>query len=128
MDTQEEIQSYMKYEIKKLTLSILLIWGLSLFGLDKEPVDVDAIVTMNDGSVLSGTLEMIGSNPLTITPLKESRQKQFRLEDIVSIDHGVETADMKKPWVYKESGSTEKFYYDEKEYPFMNFISAKDPP
>ncbi len=109
--------------ISKLVALLILVSAFSMSGVEKDPQSVDAIVTMNDGAVISGTLEMIGANPLTITPLKESRQKQFRLEDIVSIDNKVETEDMKKPWVYKESGSTEKFYYDEKEYPFMNFIT-----
>lgn len=100
-----------------------LVSVFPVFAVDREPERVEAIVTMNDGSVISGILTIIGSNPLTITPLKESRQKQFRLEDVVSIDNKVETSEMKRPWVYMESGSTEKFYYDEKEYPFLNFIT-----
>lgn len=107
----------------RLAVLMSFLWVLSVSGMDKETVSVEAIVAMNDGTVFSGTLTMIGANPLTITPLKESRQKQYPLEDIVSIDNNVETADMKKPWVYKESGSIEKVYYDEKEYPFINFVT-----
>lgn len=126
----------MKFDFKILTLlvsvrlriaklAVLLSFFLvsSVSGVDKEPERVEAVITMNDGSVISGILTVIGSNPLTITPLKESRQRQLRFEDILSIDNKVETSEMKKPWVYKESGSIEKVYYDEKEYPFLNFIT-----
>ena len=109
--------------ISTLAVILSLFSVLPVFAADKESVSVEAIVTMNDGSVVTGLFTIIGSNPLTITPLNEGRQKQFPLEDIVSIDNTVETADMKKPWVYKEAGSIEKVYYDEKEYPFMNFIA-----
>ncbi len=111
------------FGISRFVTLLFLVSAFSLYGVEKEPESIEAIVTMNDGSVVSGILTMIGSNPLTMTPLNEGRQKQFRLQDIFSIENKVETADMKKPWVYKESGSIEKVYYDEKEYPFINFIA-----
>ncbi|OGV43258.1 MAG: hypothetical protein A2X48_15645 [Lentisphaerae bacterium GWF2_49_21] len=113
----------LRFGITRLAGLLLLVSVFPVSGVDKDPISAEAIVTMNDGTVLSGILTMIGANPLTMTPLKEGRQKQFRLEDILSIEHKVETADMKKPWVYKEAGSIEKVYYDEKEYPFINFIT-----
>jgi hypothetical protein len=101
----------------------LLLWTLCVSGIEREPDKAEAIVTMSDGSVMAGTISVIGSNPLTISPEKDNRQKQFYFKDIVSIEHKTESAEMKKPWVYKESGSIEKVYYDEKEYPFMNFVT-----
>jgi hypothetical protein len=106
-----------------IATSGLLFWALAVSGLEKAPESAEAIVTMSDASVISGTITVIGSNPLTIAPIKDNRQKQFFLRDIVSIENKTESAEMKKPWVYKESGSIEKVYYDEKEYPFMNFIT-----
>lgn len=101
----------------------MMILAFSLAGAEKEPESAEAIVTMNDGTALSGTLTIIGSNPLTISPQKEKRQKQFLFQDIVSIENKVETSEMLKPWVYKEAGKTEKYYFDEKEYPFINFLT-----
>ncbi len=103
----------------------MLLWlVVPLAAVDKEPESAEAIVTMNDGSAVSGVLTMIGSNPLTVSPLKEKRQKQCRFQDIVSIENKVETSEMLKPWVYKEAGKTEKYYFDEKEYPFINFLTT----
>ncbi len=90
---------------------------------EKDAESAEAVVTMSDGSTISGTLSIIGSNPLTISPNGESRQRQFYLRDMLSIEHGIESANMKRPWVYKEAGSIEKFYFDEKEYPFVNFLT-----
>ncbi len=109
--------------ILSTVFSGLLFWTLALSGAEKAPQSAEAIVTMSDGAVISGNITIIGSNPLTITPEKDNRQKQYFFKDIISIGHRTESAEMKKPWVYKESGSTEKVYFDEAEYPFMNFIT-----
>ena len=107
----------------RIVYSVLVFWTFSVSGIEKEPESAEAIVTMSDGSVISGTITVIGANPIAITPEKDNRQKQFYFKDILSIEHKTESAEMKKPWVYKESGSIEKVYYDEKEYPFINFIT-----
>jgi hypothetical protein len=109
--------------ISIIVSSGLLFWTLSVSGIGKEPESAEAIITMSDGSLISGTITIIGANPITIAPLRDNRQKQFFFRDIIAIENKPESAEMKKPWVYKESGSIEKVYYDEKEYPFMNFIT-----
>lgn len=113
----------MNKNVFSIVFSGLLFWTLAVFGVEREPESAEAIVAMSDGSVISGTISIIGSNPLTISPEKDNRQKHYYFKDIVSVEHRTESAELKKPWVYKESGSIEKVYYDEKEYPFMNFIT-----
>lgn len=113
----------MNKSVFSIVCSAFLFWALAVSGIDKTPESAEAIVTMSDGSVVSGAISIIGSNPLTISPEKDNRQKHYYFKDIISIEHKTESAELKKPWVYKESGSIEKVYYDEKEYPFMNFIT-----
>lgn len=79
-----------------------------------------ALVTLSDGTVLSGELRVIGARPLTLVPLGEDRQRLFLLGDMVSIEQEVEKASMERPWVFKESGKAEKVYSDG-EYPLLNF-------
>ena len=79
-----------------------------------------AVITLNDGTVASGGIRVIGARPLTMVPDGDNRQHKFHLADIVAIDHFPENASMEKPWVFKESGRAEKVYL-EGEYPLMNF-------
>ena len=79
-----------------------------------------AVITMSDGTVLSGKLSVIGSRPLTLVPFGEDRQRMVLFSDILSIDHQIETNSMERPWVFKESGKAEKVFLDG-QYPLMNF-------
>jgi hypothetical protein len=81
-----------------------------------------AVVSLSDGSVLSGQVRLIGARPLTLVPLGEDRQRTFLFRDIVSVDHAVETNSLERPWVFKESGKAEKVYLDGT-YPLMNFVT-----
>ncbi len=101
---------------------ILTITGLCALcafaglGADYSP----AVIMLNDGTVASGAIRLIGVRPLTMVPDGDNRQHKFHLTDIVSIDHFPEKASMEKPWVFKESGRAEKVYL-EGEYPLINF-------
>ena len=79
-----------------------------------------AVITLSDGTVLSGNLSLIGARPLTLVPLGEDRQRTVLFRDILSIDHQIETNSMERPWVFKESGKAEKVYL-EGQYPLINF-------
>ena len=63
----------------------------------------------------------MGSRPLYINTQKDTRSKDRKvpLEDIVSIAQKIEKASMERPWMYKESGKTDKIYF-EGEYPLLN--------
>jgi hypothetical protein len=80
----------------------------------------EAVVTLSDGTVTSGTLSMIGSRPLTLVPFGRDRQRMFLFSDIAAIAHEVEKASMERPWTFKESGKAEKIYLDG-HYPLLNF-------
>ncbi len=84
------------------------------------PAPVPAVVTLSDGTVLSGNLRLIGARPLTLVPLGEDRQRTVLFSDILSIDHQIETNSMERPWVFKESGKAEKVYLEGR-YPLLNF-------
>ena len=94
----------------------------SLFALSSlaAPAPSPAVITLSDGTVLSGKLSIIGSRPLTLVPFGEDRQRMVLLSDILSIDHQIETNSMERPWVFKESGKAEKVYLDG-QYPLLNF-------
>ena len=79
-----------------------------------------AVVTLSDGTVLSGSLSLIGARPLTLVPVGEDRQRMVQFSDILTIDHKVETSSLERPWVFKESGKEEKVYLDG-HYPLLNF-------
>jgi hypothetical protein len=81
---------------------------------------VDAVVALSDGATLAGSLAVIGSRPLTLVPFGEDRQRMILLRDILSIEHEPESANMERPWVFKESGKAEKVYLDGR-YPLLNF-------
>lgn len=82
----------------------------------------EAAVTFSDGSTVSGRLSVMGSRPLCINSQKGKRSKDRKIElsDIVTLTQKVEKATMERPWMYKESGKTEKVYFDG-EYPLVNF-------
>lgn len=81
---------------------------------------VAATVTLSDGTTASGTLALIGSRPLTLVPFNEDRQRQFMLRDIATINHQPENISLERPWLFRESGRTDKLYLDGK-YPLLNF-------
>ncbi|MBQ7178909.1 MAG: hypothetical protein IJS08_15945 [Victivallales bacterium] len=82
----------------------------------------NALVTFSNGTSVEGKLSIMGSRPLYINTSKDTRTKdrKVELEDIVSITQKVEQATMERPWMYKESGKTDKIYF-EGEYPLLNF-------
>lgn len=81
-----------------------------------------AVVTLSDGTVLSGDLSLIGARPLTLVPVGEDRQRTVLFRDILSIEHAPENSSMERPWVFKESGKAEKVYLDG-QYPLINFLT-----
>lgn len=80
-----------------------------------------AHITFSSGRTIEGELSIMGSRPLYINTQKDARSKDRKvpLEDIVSITQKVEKASMERPWMYKESGKTDKIYF-EGEYPLLN--------
>jgi len=104
------------------TLLVRYFLFLSFFALSgfaaNEPAP--AVITLSDGTVLSGNLSLIGARPLTLVPIGEDRQRMVLFGDILTIDHEVETNSMERPWVFKESGKAEKVYLDG-QYPLLNF-------
>lgn len=82
----------------------------------------ETLITFSDGSTASGRLTIMGSRPLTINQQKDkrSRDRKIELSDIVLLTQKVEKASMERPWMYKESGKTEKVYFDG-EYPLIHF-------
>ena len=74
----------------------------------------ETLITFSDGSTASGRLTIMGSRPLTINQQKDkrSRDRKIELSDIVLLTQKVEKASMERPWMYKESGKTEKVYFD----------------
>ena len=91
---------------------------LPLFGAEVH----NAMVTFSNGTSVEGKLSIMGSRPLYINTSKDTRTKdrKVELDDIVSITQKVEQATMERPWMYKESGKTDKIYFDG-EYPLLNF-------
>ena len=82
----------------------------------------EALITFSDGSTASGRLTVMGSRPLTINLQKDkrSRDRKIELSDIVLLTQKVEKASMERPWMFKESGKTDKVYF-EGEYPLIHF-------
>lgn len=82
----------------------------------------NAMVTFSNGTSVEGKLSIMGSRPFYINTSKDTRTKdrKVELDDIVSITQKVEQATMERPWMYKESGKTDKIYF-EGEYPLLNF-------
>ena len=97
---------------------LLFLIMLPLFGAEMH----NAMVTFSNGTSMDGKLSIMGSRPLYINTSKDTRTKdrKVELEDIVSITQKVEQATMERPWMYKESGKTDKIYF-EGEYPLLNF-------
>ncbi len=102
-----------------LALTIAGFLTLSLTAFASEP-PVTATVTLSDGTTASGALSIIGARPLTMVPLNEERQRHYMLRDIVSITHHPENASLERPWLFRESGRTDKLYL-EGQYPLLNF-------
>lgn len=82
----------------------------------------DALITFSDGTTASGRLTVMGSRPLTINLQKDkrSRDRKIELSDIVLLTQKLEKASMERPWMFKESGKTDKVYF-EGEYPLLHF-------
>lgn len=97
---------------------IFFLMLLPLFAAEVQ----NALVTFSNGTSVEGQLSIMGSRPLYINTSKDTRTKDRKvpLEDIVSITQKVEAATMERPWMYKESGKTDKIYF-EGEYPLLNF-------
>ena len=85
--------------------------------------EAPAVVTLSDGTALSGSLRMVGSRPLTLVPFGQDRQSTFLFSDVVSIQHEPETSSMERSWTFKESGKADKVYLDG-EYPLLNFRTS----
>ena len=101
----------------------MLKYFLLLLSVPMLAADVsDAVVTFSDGSKVSGRLTVMGSRPITINQQKDkrSRDRKIELSDIVLLTQKVEKASMERPWMFKESGKTEKVYF-EGEYPLIHF-------
>ena len=98
-------------------------WILSsLFAIQTHAAEgaASVVVTLSDGTALSGDLSMIGSRPLTMVPFGQDRQRMFRFSDIITINHEVEASSMERPWTFKEAGKADKVYLDG-HYPLLNF-------
>ena len=74
----------------------------------------DALITFSDGTTASGRLTVMGSRPLTINLQKDkrSRDRKIELSDIVLLTQKLEKASMERPWMFKESGKTDKVYFE----------------
>ena len=98
---------------------ILLIFLLMMLTVAAAP---QAIITFSSGRMLSGEVSIMGSRPLQINTSSSTRTRDVKLnlDDIVSITQSIEKATMERPWMYKESGKTDKVYFDG-EYPLVNF-------
>jgi len=99
---------------------VFLVLSLLAFGALAASDSAPVVVTLSDGTVMSGTLSLLGARPITLVPVGEDRQRMIQFGDILSIDHEVETSSMERPWVFKESGKEEKVYLDG-QYPLINF-------
>ena len=111
--------------MKTIQSNILIIALLATIGLDariRKKERLAAIISMSDGSIYQGNLEIIGSRPLTIVVFGEKRQRKILLSDIVLLEHIVEKKSLERPWTFKESGRIEKIY-SEGSYPLFNFKS-----
>ena len=97
---------------------LIFLIMLPLFGAEVH----NAMVTFSNGTSVEGKLSIMGSRPFYINTSKDTRTKdrKVELDDIVSITQKVEQATMERPWMYKESGKTDKIYF-EGEYPLLNF-------
>lgn len=102
--------------IWRIILALLWLPGLAPAG-ERVPAEV----TFSDGSALAGTVEVIGSRPLTISPTDAKRQQTFHLKDLRWIRHETETATLERPWTFAESGRHDKIYLDAPPYPLLNF-------
>ena len=82
----------------------------------------DAVITFSDGSTVSGRLSLMGSRPITIHLQKDkrARERKIELSDIVLLTQKLEKATMERPWMYRESGKTDKVYLDGS-YPLLQF-------
>ena len=79
-----------------------------------------ATITFSDGRTVTGSVSLMGSRPLTITPAKGNNQRTIRLADIVRLEHTPEQSGMQRPWTFKEAGKPDKVYM-KGEYPLLNF-------
>jgi len=104
---------------------MLKILPLLFFALTLRAAPVPAKITFADGSAIEGKLSLMGSRPIFLSWQDSTRShnsRNLRLEDILQITQTVESAKMEKPWMFKESGKTEKVYFDG-EYPLINFTT-----
>ncbi len=105
---------------------IAALWVCSLFFCVQVLAETEAapvIVSFSDGTAVSGSLQIVGSRPLTVVPFGQKQQRFFFFRDIINIVHEPEAATMERPWAFKESGKAEKVYFPG-EYPLLNFKTS----